>query len=124
MPVIFFFGIERKYFLGIPHENSMPLPATSVDQATGEIDNEDMSVTKPGYAGEMKGIKQYLCERGLYFSFKHIDLCKNNKCICEGKGCTMTLKVYKKDTHFWQHVFSMQHILGQCRDFANETSAL
>ena len=36
----------------------------------------------------------------------------------------MTLKVYKKDTHFRQHVFSMQHVLGQCRDFANKKSAI
>ena len=100
------------------------LLAASVDRATGEIDDKGMSVTKPGYVGQMKGIKQYLWERGLYFSFKQNDLCKNDKCIREGKGCTMTLKVYKKDTHFRQHVFSMQHILGQCRDFANETSAL
>ena len=59
------------------------LLAASVDQATGEIDDEDVSVTKPGYVGQMKGIKQYLWDRGLYFSFKQNDLCKNNKCIRE-----------------------------------------
>ena len=83
-----------------------------MDRATGEIDNEGVSVTKPGYVGQMKGIKQYLWEQGFYFSFKYNDLCKNNKFIYKGKGCTMTLKVCKKDTHFRWHVFSMQHILG------------
>ena len=76
------------------------LLAASMDRATGKIDDEGVSVIKPGYVGQMKGIKQYLWEWGLYFSFKQNDLCKNNKCIREGKGCTMTLKVYKKDTQF------------------------
>ena len=36
------------------------LLAASVDRATGKIDDEGVSVTKPGYVGQMKGIKQYL----------------------------------------------------------------
>ena len=78
-----------------------------MDRDTGNITTEACLLQSGGGVGQMKGIKQYLWEQGLYFSFKHNDLCKNNKCICEGKGCTMTLKVYTKDTHFRQHVFSM-----------------
>ena len=33
-------------------------------------------------------------------------------------------KMAKGDKHCRPHEFSMQHVLGQCRDFANETSAL
>ena len=69
------------------------LLAASVDRATGKINDVGVSVIKPGYAGQMKGIKQYLWERGLYFSFNQNDLYKNNKCIHEGKGCTMMLKI-------------------------------
>ena len=41
-----------------------------------------------------------------------------------GEGLHNDAESIQKDTHFRQHVFSMQHIFGQCRDFANETSAL
>ena len=43
------------------------LLAASVERATGEIDDEGVSMTKPGYVGQMKGIKQYLWERGALF---------------------------------------------------------
>ena len=81
-------------------------------------------VTKPGYVGATKGLKQYLWERGLYFERKENGFCKNDKCCKKGMGCPMVGKLDKSDDHHRPHEFSMQHVLGQCRDFANETSAL
>jgi len=80
--------------------------------------------TKQGYVGATKGMRQYLWERGLYFEYKENDLCKSERCLKKGLGCPMMDKVEKTDKHHRPHEFSMQHVLGQCRDFANETSAL
>ena len=82
------------------------------------------SVAKPGYIGAPKGLKQYLWERGLFFDRAENADCKLKSCLSKGKGCPMMEKVGKGDKHFRPHTFSMQHVLGQCRDFANETSAL
>ena len=82
------------------------------------------SITKPGHEGAEKGLRQYLWERGLYFHHAENNSCKLKSCLDKGKGCPMMEKVEKGDKHFRPHQFSMQYVLGQCRDFANETSAL
>jgi hypothetical protein len=81
-------------------------------------------VSKPGHVGAPKGMKQHLWERGLYFDRGENGACKLASCLSKGKGCPMMEKVGKGDEHFRPHDFSMRRVLGQCRDFSNETSAL
>jgi hypothetical protein len=73
--------------------------------------------TKQGHVGATKGMRQCLWERGLYFEYKENDLCKSERCLKKGLGCPMIDKVEKTDKHHRPHEFSMQHVLGQCRDF-------
>jgi hypothetical protein len=79
--------------------------------------------TQP-HEGAEKGLCQHLWERGLHFHHAENNSCKLKSCLDKGKGYPMMEKVEKGDKHFRPYEFSMQYVLGQCHDFANETSAL
>jgi hypothetical protein len=92
-----------------------------------KINREWVAVDQIGRAGQQKGLQQCLWERGSWFEHKENHLYKNARRQKAGKGFPMMPKLVppsKTDDHFRDHPLCMQHVLGQCRDFANETSAL
>ena len=80
----------------------------------------------PGYIDKPKGMQQYLWERGLYFETKMNPSCEHQGCLKKGQGCPMLTAVNPKkpDLHKRDHSYCMKTVLGNCRDFAMELSAL
>jgi hypothetical protein len=80
----------------------------------------------PGYIDKPKGMQQCLWERGLYFETKINWPCEHQGFLKKGNGCPMLTAVNPKkpDLHNRDHSYCMKTVLGNCRDFAMELSAL